>query len=163
VRAKQVEELWQRRTSHACRIALHEALRKRQQELIDRKEEAIGNTTIPLDALRLAVRTACEAIRPQQDGALHLQSVWLSKEAKGHSLIPLIEKADQNTLLRLLLDFSIAQDVAGKFSHGKGIEAVSKAYGLNVATLKAPIEKEWGEKRRVSYDKRKARRRLRTR
>ena len=114
-------------------------------------------------ALRFAVKTACEAIKPQQEGGLFLERVWLPEKQKessgynGRAVLPLIARADQNTLLRLLLDFCVAQDVAGKFSDGKEIEALSKDYGLNAEAIKAPVEKEWGEKKRVSYAKRTAR------
>jgi ParB family chromosome partitioning protein len=169
-RARQVEELWQRRTRHACRLALHEAVRETQAALIEqaKREESSGNTTVPLEALRFAAREAHHAIRPQQDGAAYLEQVWgvAEKErtvepyAGGYrdALDDLIEHADQDTLLRLLIDLPLAEDVAGKISHGREIELVAKAYGLDIQAIIAPVIQAWNEKKRVSYAKRDARR-----
>jgi hypothetical protein len=169
-RARQIEELWQRRTRHACRVALHEAIRQRQESLIDqaRREESSGNTTVPLDVLRFAVSQAHRAIRPQQDGAKYLEQVWSVAKPKEATLSPytgsyrgpldnLIEEADQDTLLRLLVDLPLADDVAGKFSDGGGITLVAKAYGVDIEAVTKPVVQAWEEKKRISYAKRDAR------
>jgi ParB family transcriptional regulator, chromosome partitioning protein len=168
-RARQIEELWQRRTRHACRVALHEAIRQKQMSLIEvaRREESSGNTTVPLDALRFAVNQAHHAIRLQQDGAKHLDAVWkLAEEeqtvephAGGYrdALDRLIDCADQDTLLRLLIDLPLAEDVAGKFSYGHKVELVATAYGVDIAAATKPVVQAWEEKKRISYAKRDAR------
>jgi ParB family chromosome partitioning protein len=168
-RARQIEELWQRRTRHACRVALHEAIRQKQESLIEeaRGEESSRNTTIPLDALRFAVSQAHHAIRPQQDGAKYLDAVWKLPEEE-QTIEPqlggyrdafdkLIDRADQDTLLRLLIDLPLAEDVAGKFSYGQKVELVAKAYGVDIEAVTKPVVQAWEEKKRISYAKRDAR------
>jgi ParB family transcriptional regulator, chromosome partitioning protein len=168
-RAQQIEALWQRRTGHACRVALHEAVRKKQETLIEqsKREESSGNTTVPLEALRFAVREAHRAIRPQQDGAKYLEALWgMAGEEEtqaAHSgsyrdaVEALIDGADQDTLFRLLIDLPLADDVAGKFSHGQKIEQLATAYGVDINVVTAPVIQTWQEKKRMSYAKRDAR------
>jgi hypothetical protein len=154
-RRKQIEDLWQRRMRHACRVALHKAVREKQAKM----------ATVPVEALRFAVRKAYHAIRPLQDGALYLENVWgavkksrsRSIATYGHGLDALIENGDHYTLLRLLIDFPLGDDVAGKFSAGKEIELVADAYGLDKKAITTPVLKEWNEKKHVSYAKREAR------
>jgi len=72
----------------------------------------------------IGVREARHTIRPQQDGVAYLEEVWgvAEKErtvepyAGGYrdALEDLIERADQNTLLRLLIDLPLAEDVTGE-------------------------------------------------
>jgi hypothetical protein len=159
-RAKQVEELWQRRTKHAVRVALHTAVREHQSK------EKNSYTLMPLEALRLAVSEACKAIRPQQDGNQYLETLWIPPkgakvQADSYHTGPLhkvIDNAqDHGTLLRVLLDCVVAQDVAGKFSGGELITTLAKSYSLNLKAVTAPVEKEWNEKKRVSYERREAR------
>ena len=45
----------------------------------------------------------------------------------------------------------------GKFSGGELITALAKSYSLDLKAVTAPVEKEWNEKKRVSYEKRSAR------
>jgi ParB family transcriptional regulator, chromosome partitioning protein len=169
-RARQIEELWQRRTRHACRVALHDAIRQMQESLIEqaRREESSGNTTVPVDALRFAVSQAYHATRPQQDGAKYFEQVWCVAKPEEATLSPytgsyrgpldnLIEKADQDTLLRLLIDLPLADDVAGKFSFGQKVELVAKAYGVDIEAVTKPVVQAWEEKKRISYAKRDAR------
>lgn len=168
-RAQQIEALWQRRTGHACRVALHEAVRKKQETLIEqsKREESSGNTTVPLEALRFAVQEAHRAIRPLQDGAAYLEQIWgvaeMRQTGKAHSggyrdtLEDVIERADQDTLLRLLIDLPLADDVASKFSHGQKIEQLATAYGVDINAVTAPVIQTWEEKKRTSYAKRDAR------
>lgn len=158
-RRKQVEELWQRRTRHAARLALHTAVRAKQEK------DADSYRNVPLEVLRFVVQQACNAIRPQQEGTLHLESIWKPSKKPNkstswysHPLDSVIGTAqDRGTLLRLLIDTSIAQDVAGTFSNGKEITTVAKGYGLDLKIITAPVEKEWAEKKRISYAKRDAR------
>jgi len=159
-RAKQQEQLWQRRTKHAVRVALHTAVREHQNK------EKDSFKLVPLDALRLAVSEACKAIRPQQDGNQYLEMLWIPPkgakvQADSYHAGPLhkvIDNAqDHGTLLRVLLDYVVAQDVAGKFSGGELITTLAKSYSLDLKAVTAPVEKEWNEKKRVSYEKRQAR------
>lgn len=169
-RARQIEELWQRRTRHACRVALHEAIRQKQESLIEeaKREESSGNTTVPLEALRFAVSQAHQAIRPQQDGAKYLEAVWKQAEEGEQTIEPqaggyrdaldrLIDRADQDTLLRLLIDLPLAEDVAGKFSYGHKVAVVAKAYGVDIEDVTKPVIQAWEEKKQISYAKRDAR------
>jgi ParB family chromosome partitioning protein len=168
-RAQQIEALWQRRTGHACRVALHEAVRKKQETLIEqsKREESSGNATVPIEALRFAVQEAHRAIRPQQDGAKYLKALWgvagEEETRAAHSgsyrdaVDALIDGADQDTLLRLLIDLPLADDVAGKFSHGQKIEQLARAYGVDINAVTAPVIQAWEEKKRISYAKRDAR------
>jgi hypothetical protein len=159
-RAKQVEELWQRRTKHAVRVALHTAVREHQS-----KEKDAFNG-VPLEALRLAVSEACKAIRPMQDGNQYLETLWIppkgAKVQQGSYHAGPVHKVidhaqDHGTLLRVLLDYVVAQDVAGKFSGGELITTLAKSYSLDLKAVTAPGEKEWNEKKRISYERREAR------
>jgi hypothetical protein len=69
----------------------------------------------------------------------------------------LIGRADQDTLLRLLIDLPLAEDVAGKFSYGHKVELVAKAYGVDIEAVTQPVIQAWEEKKRISYAKRDAR------
>jgi ParB family chromosome partitioning protein len=155
---QQVEELWQRRTGKACRLALHAAIRERQEQLAAKSKE---NTVVPLEALRAAVRKACASLHPSQDGAEYLASLWFSEKERqkgsgyhGERLLPLIDKADQHTCLRLLLDFAIAEEVSSKYSRAHGLEVIPAAYKLDAKAVVAPVEKAWNEKKAASYKKR---------
>jgi hypothetical protein len=159
-RAKQQEQLWQRRTKHAVRLALHTAVREHQNK------EKDSFKLVPLDALRLAVSEACKAIRPQQDGNQYLETLWIPpkgakvREGSYHAgpVHKVIDNAqDHGTLLRVLLDYVVAQDVAGKFSGGELITTLAKAYSLDTTAIAAPVEKEWNAKKVASYEKREAR------
>ncbi len=146
-RRKQVEELWQRREKQAIRFALHEALRKRQEKM----------TTMPIEALRFAVERAHHSAPIRQDARDYSCTVWKTNKQTMHPLENIIEKADQITLLRLLLDFPLLEDVADKFSDGKEIALAAKAYGLPIEKITAGIHKIWAEKKQISYAKRDAR------
>jgi hypothetical protein len=69
----------------------------------------------------------------------------------------LIDRADQDTLLRLLIDLPLAEDVAGKFSYGQKVELVAKAYGVDIEAVTKLVVQAWEEKKRISYAKRDAR------
>jgi len=158
-RRKQVEELWQRRTRHAVRIAVHAAVRNTQAKDKD------PFRSMPLEVLRFVVRECAYALKPMQDGMNYFEGLWpLPKGAKasddyrsGH-LDKLIGGAvDRPALIKILTDLVVAQDVAGKFSEGTNIVDLGKAYLVNLKQVAAPVEKEWAEKKRVSYAKRAAR------
>ncbi len=169
-RARQIEDLWQRRTRHACRVALHEAIRQKQEALVEqaRRDESSGNTTVPLEALRFAVSQAYRAMRLQQDGAKYLEQVWRVAKPEEATVSPytgsyrgaldsFVEQTDQDTLLRLLIDLPLADDVAGKFSDGREIMLVAKAYGVDTDAVTKPVIQAWEEKKQISYGKRDAR------
>lgn len=164
-RVKQQDELWKRRTARACRLGLHEALRQRQDEYLKAIPPAAALAHVmPPDALRFAVTKACEALRPQKDGSEYLESVWLPKRKKegigwgGRNLFPLFKEADHATLLRLLLDFAIADNIANKHNTEKKLVGeVAEAYGLKVDKVLAPVLAEWDAKRLASIEKRKTR------
>jgi ParB family transcriptional regulator, chromosome partitioning protein len=159
-RAKAVEELWQRRTGFACRDVVHQNIRVAQEKLAATAKE---NHTVPIEALRIAVLAACKAMRPQKEGTDYLNSFWLKKKPDsvgwgGEHILPLIEKADQSTCLRLLLDFAIADDVANKFNtHTSLNKTLTNAYGIDVEKVIKPTLDVWLAKKKASYDKRKAR------
>jgi ParB family chromosome partitioning protein len=147
-RARQIEELWQRRTRHACRVAVHNAVRAQQEQA----------SSVPVEALRFAVREAYHNAHIYSDGRAYLESLWLGDNKKAKEGIDnLIEAADHHTLLRLLIDFPLSSDVAEKFADGKEVELVANAYGLDVKALSTPVVSEWEEKKRISYAKRDAR------
>lgn len=155
-RAAQVEQLWGRRTAKAVRLALHGAMRKKQDE----DPQVYRN--VPLEALRLAVREACRALRPQQDGIEYLETLWIppkdspspDRYTSGSVMKCIAGAKDHATLIRILLDYVVAQDVAGKFASGEFIVPLVKAYGLDVKAISAPVEKDWNERKRISYGKR---------
>lgn len=155
-RKRQVEQLWQRRTDKAVRMVVHAAVRAGQAKTKD------AFASISLEAFRFIVKECAYALRPQQDGVKYFEDFWpLPKGAKasddyrsGH-LDKLIHSApDRPTLLRILSDLTVAQDVAGKFSDGEKIEELAKAYLVPIKKVSAPVEKEWNEKKRASYEKR---------
>jgi ParB family chromosome partitioning protein len=146
-RKRQVEALWQRREKLAVRLALHAALRKKQEKL----------TTMPIEALRFAVEAAYHNAQVYQDAAEHFAKTWAVKAQGHYPFEKLIAGAGEYTLLRLLLDLPLVQDVAEKFSDGKEIALAAKAYGLPMEKITAEIHKEWAEKKRISYAKRDAR------
>ena len=154
-RKRQVEQLWQRRTDKAVRMVVHAAVRAGQAKAKD------AFASIPLEAFRFIVKECAYALRPQQDGVKYFEDFWpLPKGAKASDdyrsgLDKLMAAApDRPTLLRILSDLTVAQDVAAKFSDGEKIEELAKAYLVPIKKVSAPVEKEWNEKKRLSYEKR---------
>jgi len=159
VRAKQQEELWQRRTRHAVHVAIHTAVREHQSK----EKDAFKG--VPLEALRLAVTEACKALRPMQDGVQYLETLWIPGKGANQAdrLISgpifkcIAEAKDHATLLRVLLDYVVADDVGGKYSPGELVTKLAKAYELDLKAIAAPVEKDWNERKAGSYAKRNAR------
>ena len=148
-RAKQIEGLWQRRTRHAVRVALHQALHKKQEKKL---------FAIPLEALRFAVGQAMNHSQMWSEGREWLEELWSISGQKGNALDRLVSETEsQDTLLRLLIDFHLAHDVAHKFSDGKKIRAVAGHYQLDIKGITGAVEKEWAAKKQASYAKRDAR------
>jgi hypothetical protein len=153
--AKQTEELWQRRTRRAVCLALHAAVRK----------AASSFRSVPMEVFRFLVRQAANAIKPNQDGTIHLLSIWKPKEQGtadtswfNHPLDAVIARAkDHTTLLQLLIDVTVADDVANKFGGGDQIRKVAKDFGLNLEAISAPVKAEWDKKKKESYNRRTAR------
>jgi ParB family chromosome partitioning protein len=146
-RREQIEELWRRRERDALKRALHAALRKKQEKL----------SIMPIEALRFAVQKAFYRAQIYSDAHDYLEKVWGIKGSRSLFSGRLFAKADQITLLRLLLDFPLVQDVANKFADGKEIALAARAYKLPIPAITAAIHKEWAEKKRISYAKRDAR------
>jgi len=155
-RKKQVEELWQRRTDGAIRLAVHAAVRAVQAKAKD------AFASIPLEAFRFIVKECAYALQPMQDGVKYFEGLWLlpkgvkaSNDYRSGHLDKLIHSApDRATLLKILGDLTVAQDVAGKFSQGEKIEELAKAYLVPIKKVSEPVKKEWDEKKRASYEKR---------
>ncbi|MFB3924189.1 MAG: ParB/RepB/Spo0J family partition protein [Terriglobia bacterium] len=146
-RKEQIEKLWQRREKQAVRFALYDALQKKQNQM----------TTMPVEALRFAVREAYHAAHIYQDARAFLEKSWGVKSPAISPLDKVIAEADQNMLLRILLDLPLSVDVAEKFSDGKEIQLAAKTYGLPIEKIAAQVHAEWAEKKRISYAKRAAR------
>jgi hypothetical protein len=129
--------------------------------MVEKAKDAHGNTTVPLEALRFAVHSAYHRAHLMQEGRAHLLEKWgLSKDNGKLTESPmegLIARSDQNTLLRILIDLPLADDVAGKFGTDKTLNQVAKAYGLDVKAAVAPIERERAAEWKVRVEKREAR------
>jgi ParB family chromosome partitioning protein len=151
---RQIESLWQRRTGHAVRRALHAAMREVQAKL----------EIMPLEALRLAVRHARSSAKLWSDPKEYLWTTWglddkseMKNDRYVDALDKLITGADEKTLLAVLLDLPLCQDIEDKFGGGEDIEVAAKAYGVPVGEIKRKITGEWNAKKKVSYEKREAR------
>lgn len=145
-RRKQIEELWLQRERQALKQALHAALHKKQEKL----------TTMPIEALRFAVRAAYHKAQIYSDAGEYFNKMWGARNGSS-GFANLLARADEMTLLRLLLDLPLVHDIANKFGPGKEIAFAARAYKLPIPAITAAVHKEWAEKKRISYAKRDAR------
>jgi uncharacterized Zn finger protein (UPF0148 family) len=142
---EQSDETWKRKARNAVKLVVFQQTRNAMSK------------AMPIEALRIAVKRACDRSGLVTDEREFLYEAWGIKASKSEMLHDqfdkLIAKADQPTLLHLLLDLVLCAECGSKFGEGETTMEVAAFYGVDVKKIKGEVEKDFRAQKKKADDR----------